>query len=211
MSRPTWDTSRLLQDFAYRTITCYGRTFQTVLLSIQMPRRGPATPLRMRSGLGSSTFARRYLWNHYCFLFLRVLRCFTSPGSRYGPIEFRLQHPDITRDGLPHSEIPGSKRACRSPGLIAAYYVLHRLLMPRHPSCALIRLTKKSWSSRHKKLLARLYAIVKEQQSSAIAGLRSSNGSPSSIRDLQPQINQVAPAVHRTGPDAGRCPSIHCA
>ena len=30
--------------------------------------------------LGSSAFARRYLRNHCCFLFLRVLRCFSSPG-----------------------------------------------------------------------------------------------------------------------------------
>ncbi len=32
-------------------------------------------------GLGSSPFARHYLGNHYCFLFLRLLRCFSSPGS----------------------------------------------------------------------------------------------------------------------------------
>ena len=31
-------------------------------------------------GLGFSPFARHYLGNHYCFLFLRVLRCFSSPG-----------------------------------------------------------------------------------------------------------------------------------
>ena len=35
---------------------------------------------RNNSGLGSSAFARRYLRNHYYFLFLRVLRCFSSPG-----------------------------------------------------------------------------------------------------------------------------------
>src|SRR5699024_8544040 len=29
---------------------------------------------------------------------------------------------------------------CRSPRLIAAYYVLHRLLVPRHPPCALTHL-----------------------------------------------------------------------
>ena len=33
------------------------------------------------SGLGSSPFARHYLRNHNCFLFLRVLRCFSSPRS----------------------------------------------------------------------------------------------------------------------------------
>ena len=34
-----------------------------------------------RLGLGSSDFARHYFRNHCCFLFLRVLRCFRSPGS----------------------------------------------------------------------------------------------------------------------------------
>ena len=42
---------------------------------------------------------------------------------------------------FPHSEICGSKVICTSPQLIAAYRVLHRLLMPRHPSCALSSLT----------------------------------------------------------------------
>ena len=39
--------------------------------------------------------------------------------------------------GFPHSGIPGSKRACRSPGLIAACHALHRLPVPRHPPEAL--------------------------------------------------------------------------
>ena len=37
-------------------------------------------------GLGFSDFARHYFRNHYCFLFLRVLRCFSSPGSPHLPI-----------------------------------------------------------------------------------------------------------------------------
>ena len=43
--------------------------------------------------------------------------------------------------GFPHSEIPGSKPACGSPGLIAACHVLHRLLVPRHSPYALSSLT----------------------------------------------------------------------
>lgn len=39
--------------------------------------------------------------------------------------------------GLPHSEILGSTLLCSSPKLIAALHVLLRLLMPRHPPCAL--------------------------------------------------------------------------
>src|SRR3989449_8823264 len=45
--------------------------------------------------------------------------------------------------GFPHSEIPGSMPACGSPRLIAACHVLHRLLLPRHPPCALSSLTIK--------------------------------------------------------------------
>ena len=41
------------------------------------------TPECSHSGLGSSHFARRYFGNRCFFLFLRLLRCFSSPGSRY--------------------------------------------------------------------------------------------------------------------------------
>ena len=43
--------------------------------------------------------------------------------------------------GFPHSEIRGSRDICSSPRLFAAYHVFHRLLVPRHPPCALSCLT----------------------------------------------------------------------
>ena len=43
--------------------------------------------------------------------------------------------------GFPHSDICGSRIICISPQLFAAYHVFLRLLVPRHPPCALIRLT----------------------------------------------------------------------
>jgi hypothetical protein len=43
----------------------------------------------------------------------------------------------VIKGGFPHSEIPGSKLIRSSPRLIAAYHVLHRLCMPRHPPNAL--------------------------------------------------------------------------
>ena len=43
--------------------------------------------------------------------------------------------------GFPHSDICGSKDMCSSPQLFAAYHVFLRLLVPRHPPCALIGLT----------------------------------------------------------------------
>ena len=43
--------------------------------------------------------------------------------------------------GFPHSDIHGSKDICSSPWLFAAYHVFRRLLVPRHPPCALYCLT----------------------------------------------------------------------
>ena len=54
---------------------------------------------------------------------------------------FRKIHPDIAfiviKGGFPHSDIHGSKFVRNSPWLFAAYHVLHRLCMPRHPPDAL--------------------------------------------------------------------------
>ena len=48
---------------------------------------------------------------------------------------------EVCSSGFPHSEICGSMDICSSPQLFAAYHVFHRLLVPRHPPCALLRLT----------------------------------------------------------------------
>ena len=53
-------------------------------------------------------------------------------------------HHTVTEDfsaGFPHSDISGSMDICSSPKLFAAYHVFHRLLVPRHPPCALTTLT----------------------------------------------------------------------
>ena len=46
---------------------------------------------------------------------------------------------EVRSCGFPHSEICGSMDMCSSPQLFAAYHVFHRLLVPRHPPCALLR------------------------------------------------------------------------
>ena len=68
------------------------------------------------------------------FLFLGVLRCFSSPRLPLYPV---VKITSLQLAGLSHSEIPGSKVICTYPGLIAAYHVLHRLREPRHPPDAL--------------------------------------------------------------------------
>ena len=53
---------------------------KTFLLSRSIPS-AVRTPRCTHHGLGSSVFARRYSRNRCFFLFLRLLRCFSSPGS----------------------------------------------------------------------------------------------------------------------------------
>ena len=143
--------------FTYGTITLYGSSFQKIwLMADFLTCRGicnflwfdPTTPLTQClqtwhvNGLGSSLFARRYSGNHDYFLFLELLRCISSLRWLTPSYIFRWGNHDITHDGLPHSEIPGSKVICTYPRLIAAYHVLHRLHVPRHPPYTLSSFTK---------------------------------------------------------------------
>ena len=48
---------------------------------------------------------------------------------------------EVCSCGFPHSDICGSVDICSSPQLFAAYHVFLRLLVPRHPPCALSCLT----------------------------------------------------------------------
>ena len=63
----------------------------------------------------------------FCFLFLRVLRCFSSPGLPPCKAGIRELH----SRGLPHSDIRGSTVACTYPQLFAACHVLRRLPEPQ--------------------------------------------------------------------------------
>ncbi len=139
MSRITRVPEWILKIFAYATITPYGMLFHTfplifLIRCIWSHDPDGASPI----GLGFSAFARRYSQNHCCFLFLRVLRWFTSPSWLFPPYVFRRQY-----KGFPHSEINGSMDKCSSPLLIAAFHVLHRLKVPRHSPYALSSLTIK--------------------------------------------------------------------
>ena len=67
--------------FAYGAITHFGGAFQLSSAKVSRTCCWPTTPKSKPFGLASFPFARRYLGNHYCFLFLRVLRCFSSPRA----------------------------------------------------------------------------------------------------------------------------------
>ena len=106
--------------FAYRTIAFSGHSFQSVRLKLSfvtlwLRRDGtglsPTTPHTQRSrawhvrGLGCSPFARRYWGNRGCFLFLRVLRWFTSPGSLPHPMDSDEDHEGLPRRVSPFGDL----------------------------------------------------------------------------------------------------------
>jgi hypothetical protein len=59
-----------------------------------------ALPQPRFHGLGCSHFARRYYGNRFCFLFLWLLRCFSSPGCLLPAHGFSRQFKRLTYLGI---------------------------------------------------------------------------------------------------------------
>ena len=81
----------LKKIFDYKTITFFGRAFQLfrlifdfqkIVVNLAFP-----TTLISKISLGYSRFVRHYSGNRFYFLFLQVLRCFSSPGSLFFRID----------------------------------------------------------------------------------------------------------------------------
>ena len=148
------NTTRGNNDFVYGTHTLYGTPLKMIRLSrcthttqpadraLMLPQPRPCNPCRVShtDGLATSAFARHYSRNHCCFLFLRVLRCFTSPRSPLHPMYSDTGHRPHRRRGFPIRKSSDHSPLIGSPRHIADCHVLHRLLMPRHPPCALSNL-----------------------------------------------------------------------
>ena len=133
----------LLHDlhFVYGGFTLCAGPFQSPSTIHIMSFEWSATPQDKSCGLGSFPFARRYLENRCFFLFLGLLRCFSSPRFPLVSYVFTYGYLHITAGEFPHSEICGSADICSCPQLIAACHVLLRLPVPRHPPYALCHLT----------------------------------------------------------------------
>jgi hypothetical protein len=77
--RITQEHPRALSDFDYGGFTLCAGAFHLLHLSFKVPRRGPTTP-GASSRFGLIRFRSPLLTESILFLFLRLLRCFTSPG-----------------------------------------------------------------------------------------------------------------------------------
>jgi hypothetical protein len=76
----------------------------------------PGSPFES-PGLGCSDFARHYYRNHGCFLFLRVLRWFTSPGSLRTPMNSEYDTCCSQQVGFPIRTSPDHRLLASPRGL----------------------------------------------------------------------------------------------
>ena len=97
--RRTQDPLRRELTFNYRIITFFGSTFQMIRLinSFVTPYRVSYNPNEQAHWFGLFRFARRYSGNRVFFLFLRVLRCFSSPRL---PSDMLCIHMSITQHNV---------------------------------------------------------------------------------------------------------------
>ena len=126
--------------FTYGALTLYGRSFQdrSVRLAesiMQSEPRSARTPVWPLSISLAATLEIDFSFSSSGYLDVSVHRV----PSVYLWIQYTVH--EVCSCGFPHSDIHGSKVICTSPWLFAAYHVFHRLSVPRHPPCALIRLT----------------------------------------------------------------------
>ena len=142
VSRVPWysGSCRAGSDFGYGALTLFGRLSQcrSPVLAGSLPQSEPrnaripvwALPLSLAAthGIDVSFSSSGYL-------------DVSVPRVPLHALWIHAWMTEVPSAGFPHSEISGSMDICSSPKLFAAYHVFHRLLVPRHPPCALLRLT----------------------------------------------------------------------
>ena len=146
MFRRTQDPLRRERSFDYRAVTSYGGPFQTSsstsffcnsVQSVLQPQEASllvwANPVSLAATQGIA-----FAFSSSGYLDVQF------PGSAFSyPMNSDMDTTPLRVVGFPHSEISGSKLAYSSPKHIGVRPVLHRLLVPRHPPCALSNLTVK--------------------------------------------------------------------
>ena len=138
---PQYSGSRLLPPpFAYGAFTLSGWLSQYHSARIKHTLLQSSTPMARKSSV----------WPLAISLAATLAIEFSFSSCRYLDVSVH-DVPSITlwihvivtelfSAGFPHSDICGSQDMCSLPQLFAAYHVLLRLLVPRHPPYALLRL-----------------------------------------------------------------------
>ena len=142
VSRVPWysGSCQVSSDFGYGALTLSGRLFQsrspavTESLMQSEPRDARITVWALPRSL-AATYGIDVSFSSSGYLDVSVPRV---PSIK---LCIGLMVRKVLLRGFPHSDIHGSKDICSSPWLFAAYHVLHRLSVPRHPPYALYSLT----------------------------------------------------------------------
>ena len=154
MSRPTWDTGRPRAGFRLRGFHPLWLRFPADSPNLARATARSRNPGMQASRFGLMRFRSPLLTQSRLLSFPRGTEMFHFPRCRpERTILFIRPRRPVTDGGFPHSDIRGSKPADGSPRLIAVCRVLHRLMVPRHPSCARIRLARYNLASRYVAIL----------------------------------------------------------
>ena len=142
VSRVSWYSGyrHVTLSFAYGTFTLSGwlsqnhsaRLCESIMRSEPRNARIPVCPLSISL---AATLEIDFSFSSSAYLDVSVQRV------PFIHLWIQCMMTEVYSAGFPHSEIGGSPDICSSPPLIAAYHVLLRLSVPRHPPCALSCLT----------------------------------------------------------------------
>ena len=142
VSRVSWysGSCRACSAFGYGAFTLYGRPSQVRSPSIagslvQSEPRGARTPVWALPVPLAATPGIDVSFSSSGYLDVSVHRV------PFHTLWIQIWIHGVSPCGFPHSDIRGSLDICSSPRLFAAYHVFLRLPVPRHPPCALLRLT----------------------------------------------------------------------
>ena len=143
VSRVSWYSGYRLvsSSFMYGAFTLFGRLSQnlSIKLTESIPRseprhaRTPVWPLSI--SLAATLEIDKFSFSSSPYLDVSV------QAVPLHTLWIGVWMHEVCSCGFPHSDICGSVDICSSPQLFAAYHVFHRLLVPRHPPCALFCLT----------------------------------------------------------------------
>ena len=137
----TYSGSRLvLLSFAYGAFTLSGWLSQNHSAKdlesiVRSEPRSARTPVWALSISLAATFEITVVFSSSGYLDVSVHRV------PFLTLWIGVRIPEVCSGRFPHSDICGSVDICSSPQLFAAYHVFLRLLVPRHPPCALFCLT----------------------------------------------------------------------
>ena len=143
VSRVSWYSGYRLvsSSFMYGAFTLFGRLSQnlSIKLTESIPRseprhaRTPVWPLSI--SLAATLEIDKFSFSSSPYLDVSV------QAVPLHTLWIGVWMHEVCSCGFPHSDICGSVDICSSPQLFAAYHVFLRLLVPRHPPCALFCLT----------------------------------------------------------------------